>query len=237
MNKNTTYLPVKYFNYPFLVFVLLSVITVVLFERGEIELWVNSWSTPALDVSFLIITILGSGWFAVGVLFLFLFIDYQKALYILITLLFVALFSNVFKRVIFFQHYRPLWDFFYADLHRLINGMPIRYMYSFPSGHTMTAFALAAIISFLYKKKWVVVSLFILAVLVGFSRIYLLQHYYIDVLWGAILGFIAAHTGIFIFRNFIAKRADKIPGKSSSIIFLKQIGKRRFEKRGKSEVN
>jgi membrane-associated phospholipid phosphatase len=202
LNKKLTYIPGKYFNYPFFVFGLLSVLLIVLFARGEVELWVNSWSNPALDVFFLILTTLGSGWFAVAVLFIFLFVDYRKTLYILLTLFFVALLSSVFKRVIFFQHYRPLWDFFYADLQRVIPGMPIRYMYSFPSGHTMTAFAMATVISFLYKKKWVAFGLLTLAVLVGFSRIYLLQHYLIDVVGGAILGYLSSWLGIASYNKF-----------------------------------
>ncbi|MCI8700644.1 MAG: phosphatase PAP2 family protein [Clostridia bacterium] len=58
--------------------------------------------------------------------------------------------------------------------------------YSFPSCHTMASFE-AAIIIFLHNKKWGI-SAIILAILIGFSRIYLFVHYPSDVVFGAILG-------------------------------------------------
>lgn len=57
---------------------------------------------------------------------------------------------------------------------------------SFPSGHTVTAFALALSLSFFLPRwRW---PLFVLAALVGLSRIVLGQHYPSDVLAGALLG-------------------------------------------------
>ena len=57
---------------------------------------------------------------------------------------------------------------------------------SFPSGHTVTAFALALSLSlFLPRWRW---PLLVIAALVGLSRIVLGQHYPSDVLAGALLG-------------------------------------------------
>lgn len=62
--------------------------------------------------------------------------------------------------------------------------------YSFPSGHTMASFE-AAVIIFLHNKKWGIPVL-ILALLIGFSRMYLFVHYPSDVVFGAILGSLIA---------------------------------------------
>lgn len=61
---------------------------------------------------------------------------------------------------------------------------------SFPSGHTSTSFACAYVISRLAPRLTVYV--FVLAALIGFSRIYVGVHYPLDVLAGAVLGLVVA---------------------------------------------
>lgn len=57
---------------------------------------------------------------------------------------------------------------------------------SFPSGHTVTAFAAATVVaSFHPRLRWPV---FALAAVVGFSRMYLGVHYWLDVMAGAAVG-------------------------------------------------
>lgn len=62
--------------------------------------------------------------------------------------------------------------------------------YSFPSGHAASSFAAAGIL-FKEFKRYRIYPI-ILAVLISFSRIYLFVHYPIDVLSGAVLGFLCS---------------------------------------------
>ena len=61
--------------------------------------------------------------------------------------------------------------------------------YSFPSGHTSSAFAAATALIY-SKKASVIVPGFIFAALMGFTRIYVHVHYCTDVLFGALFGII-----------------------------------------------
>ena len=61
---------------------------------------------------------------------------------------------------------------------------------SFPSGHTSTSFACAFVISSLAPR--LTIPVFVLAALIGFSRIYVGVHYPLDVVVGAIFGLLVA---------------------------------------------
>ncbi len=75
----------------------------------------------------------------------------------------------------------------------IINPYNIETDASFPSGHTSTAFALATSISLQNKKWYVVISAFAWASSVGYSRMYLGEHYPTDVFAGAVIGIGSAY--------------------------------------------
>lgn len=74
---------------------------------------------------------------------------------------------------------------------------------SFPSGHTSTAFALVTSLSLQYKKWYVVVPAFAWATSVGYSRLYLGEHYTTDVFAGAAIGIGNAYLSNWLTKKLI----------------------------------
>ena len=61
---------------------------------------------------------------------------------------------------------------------------------SFPSGHTVTAFSLAVLFSYWSKNKALGPLFLLIAILVGYSRMYLSEHFFEDVTAGSVIGFV-----------------------------------------------
>jgi membrane-associated phospholipid phosphatase len=80
--------------------------------------------------------------------------------------------------------------------------------YSFPSGHTSAAFALATSVSICYPKWYVIAPSFLWASAVGYSRMDLGVHYPSDVLAGAIIGSGSAFLS-YKLNRWINRRARK----------------------------
>ncbi|QZY53680.1 phosphatase PAP2 family protein [Crassaminicella profunda] len=99
------------------------------------------------------------------------------------------------------QRPRPFVELSY--IHLLIHAPS---SYSFPSGHTITAFSTAITLVKMIKNKIFAIPIMLLAIFIGFSRIYLTVHYPSDVLAGIILGFICSNTVLFLLEKNIWNR-------------------------------
>ena len=72
--------------------------------------------------------------------------------------------------------------------------------FSFPSAHAATAFAAATIFTYFDKKRKGLY--YTIAVLISYSRIYLGCHYFLDVISGAIIGYIISQLLLFVHGTF-----------------------------------
>ena len=106
-----------------------------------------------------------------------------------ITIVSITLF-RLFK--ILFNRPRPLLVVF-GLRSRLIDS------HSFPSGHATIAFGLAWVIAICYPHLLVQLAAYLGAITIGVSRVYLKEHYPLDVISGALLG---SFTAAYLFPVF-----------------------------------
>lgn len=162
---------------------------------------------------FRFITKFGEGYFELllrVVLLSFFLINKKKYNYlkkyilaVIFTLLSTQITVNVMK--VLFARARPSItvnpDKFYGIMTLIKNTSYWKGSYvSFPSGHTITIWGTIWILSFIIKSKAIKIPLFVLGILVGISRIYLLRHWTTDVVTSIILSYFIAkfvHKKIF----------------------------------------
>ncbi len=93
----------------------------------------------------------------------------------------------------YFERLRPCQDNSMLDLINIVSGCGKKF--SFASSHASTTFSLATI--FFYITRGDIKLLFLWSLLIGYSRIYLGVHYFLDVIIGFLVGFL---TSMVIYR-------------------------------------
>lgn len=175
----------------FLLFLLGGAGFLLTIEQGDAVLYFNDWRGGPADRFFVLVNWLGDGLVFVPAVMAMLFYRYRFAATLPFLGLSVSLFTQSAKRL--FGHPRPFA--YFKDINLLeqvvaVEGVaPHGGMNSFPSGHTMTAFALFTFFALcLPYKRWLGPLFFLLALLAGLARIYLVQHFLKDVYLGAAMG-------------------------------------------------
>lgn len=156
--------------------------------------------TPLLDQIMVFLTTLGNGgmvWIVLSIVLLAIPKYRIYGLTMLVALLISVIFGNVILKNVVARP-RPSWI---DPSVKLLIPNPTDY--SFPSGHTFTSFAAAGSL-FLYNKKFGTAAI-VLAILIGFSRMYLYVHYPSDVLAGALFGLAAAVAAFYGVRYIITR--------------------------------
>lgn len=187
-----------------IVFLIIGAVFLLGFDKGDMVLFLNENRKPFLNTFFKYLTHLGDGLIIIPLFIISLFLKYRYALLTLIASIFVLLFSQGLKRTIFSEYLRPT-AFFGADVNwNFIEGVKVHSHFSFPSGHTITAFMVFYALAIMLNNRFASWVLFAIALLTGVSRIYLLQHFFVDVYFGSILGLLAV-----ILANSINERIFK----------------------------
>lgn len=176
----------RFFFYPLLAYLILLGVVLLAYPKGTLELWVNK--NMHFDTFFFWITYLGD-----GLLYVFFSLalgvkNKRWAVFALICYAVTGLFTQFLKVMIFSDMPRPSAFFGENVPLRYVEGVEIHSSNSFPSGHATSAFSLAMLISLYSRQGWVGFLCICLAILAGFSRVYLMQHFFIDTYFGALIG-------------------------------------------------
>lgn len=160
--------------------------------------------TFVLDKIMVFITSLGNaGWFWIALGLVLLCVKrYRKyGALVLLALIFSALFGNIILKPLVARQ-RPCWI---NNAVQLLVQVPKDY--SFPSGHTQASFA-AATALFTENRKAGICA-YVLAVLIGFSRLYLYVHFPTDVLAGLVIGIGCGLLSAYIIRRISNEKRYK----------------------------
>jgi len=197
---------------PFLIayslFVLVVSAVLIVFSKETSFLMINGWHTDFGDLVFPFITHLGGGFISGLVVVVFLFISYRWVIICSVSFVVTGLITQLLKRTVFADCVRPMKFFADNQVVHTVPGVDMHMYNSFPSGHTTVVFSLFFILALTLKgqqRGWGILFL-LLAVLGGYSRIYLGQHFPEDVLAGSLIGVLVTYLCYFLVNSLLRDR-------------------------------
>ncbi|MDQ3049054.1 MAG: phosphatase PAP2 family protein, partial [Bacteroidota bacterium] len=169
------------FFLPYLVFLFIGALLLVISTKGDIHLGFNSFHYPILDKVLWAFTYLGDGVTALLVVIMLLAVNFRAAFLVAISNVVSATITQILKHTLFSEYVRP--KKFFEDFQDIyfVPGVDNYLYHSFPSGHTTCAFALYLALALLVKKHSYKMFFFVMALTVSYSRTYLSQHFLMDV--------------------------------------------------------
>lgn len=193
-----------WFIIPYLIFFVFAVILLLTFTKTELHILSNKANSPFFDIFFKYATYLGDGAMIAVLFTALLFVKYRYAFAFLAGSLATSLVVNLIKKVLLHDVYRPSKYFEIYETYQLhfVEGVKLHSFQSFPSGHTATAFNVFLTLAILSKNRILKFSFLIIALIVGYSRVYLSQHFLIDITAGSFLGTLLILIFWFWFERF-----------------------------------
>ncbi|MBC8047334.1 MAG: phosphatase PAP2 family protein [Fimbriimonadaceae bacterium] len=183
---------ILYFYIVWLLFLIPATVYLLFYEKGDFSMVLNKLHNPASDIFFRYITWGGDFYIIVLICIILLLIRLQYAIITIFNSVFVFTIITALKNI--FNIDRPSIYFpSDMDLH-YVPGLSLYEHFSFPSGHTASAFCIYFTLAYFSKNVWMKSFLAFLAVLVAISRVYLMQHFLIDVYAGSIIAVLVTHT-------------------------------------------
>jgi membrane-associated phospholipid phosphatase len=190
---------IKGFMITYVSIIIVCSIILIIKSKSDIHIWSDQHHTAFFDIFFKIITNLGDGTFIVILSILLLFWRVNVGMLVFSTYAISGILVQILKRIVHAPRPKLYFEGIY-DLH-FVEGVKIYTTNSFPSGHSASAFALFLCFALLTKNRWLQAVLCFAAAMVAYSRIYLSQHFLIDVVVGSAFGVIIAIVCAFLINN------------------------------------
>lgn len=172
-----------------LLVILFSCSVFFLFNGNEaVFLSIDSYHPFYLDVFFINYTFIGDGIFAccfIAIMF-FYFKRKQFGFALLYSFLISGSAVQLIKNLL--GSSSPKLYFESGTYLNILDGIALSEISGLPSGHTAAAFAIVTVMVLMVKNKNLQLLFLMLAILAGYSRIYLAQHFLQDVIIGGLLG-------------------------------------------------
>ncbi len=182
-------------------FVLLIAVAVLLIAYGKTGSFIiiNSNYNPALDYVFQYVTLLGDGLIYIPIVVYCLLFNRQFLVPVITGIIVCTIITHFLKNIVFPDDLRPVSLEAKKIIIHKVNAIPLHRMHSFPSGHTSTAFTMALLLASVMKRKIWAFILPVIAFFVGYSRVYLAQHFPTDVCAGMIIGMVSAYLSLLVY--------------------------------------
>lgn len=176
--------------YAFLLLVCLVVVFTV--SKYNSELFFNRLNNNFFDVFFKVFTQVGTLPTIALIIVSTLFFKFRIAFSAVASSLFAVFLTQLSKHVIWPDSPRPKILLSGLDSFHVVDGVHLHSTHSFPSGHTSGAFALFIVLALYCKSPYLKFFFLLVAILVAYSRLYLSQHFLVDVTAGSFIGFVSA---------------------------------------------
>jgi len=170
-----------------LLWFIMAGIYLLIYDKGTFSIWMNKNHSIGADIFFRYATWLGDGYTVAIVCLLLLFVKLRFGIITSLVSFTSAFLISLLKD--FYNEARPSIYFQGQDIH-FVDGLKLYQWHSFPSGHTAAAFTLFCLLAIFVKNKNYSYLFFGFALLVALSRVYLMQHFLVDVYFGSLLGLI-----------------------------------------------
>lgn len=188
-----------YFFVPYAVFLVIVAIILTQINKGDAVIYFNDWRGSYWDSIFKLYSSLGEGLYF-GLFLVVIGIYRFKYAVMGVSLYFASgAVSQILKMI--FHIPRPKVFFEGTDLVTYVPDFEIWASNSFPSGHATAGFTFFLYIALISRNRAISFVCLLMASMVAVSRVYLVQHFLIDIYVGSIIGVVVTTLLYIAFQN------------------------------------